>query len=101
MIRGITIIKCAECVKLNFWDDYVSQFNRIRHDVLKYLELEADSSWMQGKSIRALRDEQEKQFNTFEKSMLNLQMLFDYKTTQYIQVEEDGTMKKFIIIKNE
>lgn len=56
---------------------------------------------MQGKSIRALRDEQEKQFNTFEKSMLNLQMLFDYKTTQYIQVEEDGTMKKFIIIKNE
>jgi hypothetical protein len=86
----------AERMNLDYWDNYIDQFYQIKHDVVKYLELEADSSWLQGRSIIALKKEQEKHFDSVEESMLNLQRQFECKTIQYIRVQKDGTIKKYI-----
>ena len=83
-------------MSLDYWNNYVDQFNRIKHDVIKYLELEADASWMQGESITAMKEKQLKIFNNVEESMLRLQRQFECRTTQYIKVQEDGTLKKYI-----
>lgn len=83
-------------MNLDYWNNYVDQFNRIKHDVIKYLELEANASWMQGKSITTMKDKQLKRFNDFEESMLKLQRQFEYRTVQYIKVQENGELKKYI-----
>ena len=85
-------------MNLDYWNNYVDQFNRIKHDVIMYLELEADASFIQGKSINAMKDEQLKKFNSVEESMLKLQMQFEYKTVLYISPQEDGSLKKYISI---
>ena len=102
----------TERINLDYWDNYVDQFNRIRHDVIKYLELEAEASWVQSKSIVAMKNEQLKrfndieesmleiqnQFNYIEESMLEIQNQFNYRTVQYIKIHEDGMLKKYICI---
>lgn len=85
-----------ERINLDYWNNYVDQFNRIRHDVIKYLELEAEASWVQSKSIVAMKNEQLKRFNDIEESMLEIQSQFNYRTVQYIKIHEDGTLKKYI-----
>ena len=86
----------TERINLDYWNNYVDQFNRIRHDVIKYLELEAEASWVQSKSIVAMKNEQLKRFNDIEESMLEIQSQFNYRTVQYIKIHEDGTLKKYI-----
>ena len=88
-------------INLDYWYNYVNQFNMIKHDVIKYLELEADASWIQGKSISAMKDEQLNKFNAIEESMVRLQTQFECRAVQYLKIEEDGTMKKYIEIRNE
>lgn len=83
-------------MSLDYWNNYVEQFKRIKHDVIKYLEFEADASWMQRRSIIAMKDEQLKIFNNVEESMLKLQRQFEYRTVQYIKAQEDGGLKKYI-----
>ena len=83
-------------MNLDYWNNYIEQFHRIKHDVIKYLDEEAHASWFQGKAITSLKDEQKRIFEKVETSMLNLQRQFDYKTTQFIKVQEDGTIKKYI-----
>lgn len=83
-------------MNLDYWNNYVDQFNRIKHDVIKYLELEAEASWVQSKSIVAMKNEQLKKFNDVEESMLKLQSQFNYRTVQYIKINEDGILKKYI-----
>uniref|UniRef100_UPI003FEDD42D hypothetical protein n=1 Tax=Alloprevotella sp. TaxID=1872471 RepID=UPI003FEDD42D len=43
------ITNYANRMSLDYWNNYVDQFNRIKHDVIKYLELEAKASWKQRK----------------------------------------------------
>lgn len=88
----------TERINLDYWNNYVDQFNRIRHDVIKYLELEAEASWVQSKSIVAMKNEQLKRFNDIEESMLEIQNQFNYRTVQYIKIHEDGMLKKYICI---
>ena len=88
-------------LNLDYWDNYVNQFNIIKHDVIKYLELEADASWFQGNSISAMKDEQLNKFNAIEEAMLRLKKQFECRAVQYLKVEEDGTMKKYIEIRKE
>lgn len=83
-------------MNLDYWNNYIEQFYRIKHDVIKYLEEEAQASWFQGKAITSLKDEQEKKFEKVESSMLNLQRQFDYKITQFIKVQDDGAIKKYM-----
>lgn len=86
----------ADRINLDYWNNYVDQFYKIRHDVVKYLEFEADASWIQGESIVAMKNEQLKKFKDIEESMKKLQSQFNHKTTQYIEIHEDGTLKKYI-----
>ena len=86
----------TERINLDYWNNYGDQFNRIRHDVIKYLELEAEASWVQSKSIVAIKNEQLKRFNDIEESMLEIQNQFNYRTVQYIKIHEDGMLKKYI-----
>lgn len=86
----------VERMNLDYWNNYIEQFHRIKHDVINYLEEEAHTSWFQGKGITSLKDEQEKKFEKVESSMLNLQRQFDYKITQFIKVQDDGAIKKYM-----
>lgn len=88
-------IKIYADINLDYWHNYVDQFNKIKHDVIKYLELEASDSLMHKKSITLMKEAQLQRFNKVEKAMLELQKQFEYKTTQYIK-QEDGKLKKYI-----
>ena len=83
-------------LNLNFWDNYVTQFNLIKNDVIKYLELEAESSFFQGKDIYQMRDLQLKRFNDFETSMLSMQDRLNLNVIQYIRINPDGSAVKYI-----
>lgn len=87
----------ANRMNLDYWNNYVDQFNKIKHDVIKYLELEAKSSWFQGKSISTLKSNQLKAFNNMEKSMMKLQSQFNINTVQYIKIAE-GRLVKYISV---
>lgn len=88
-------------MSLNFWDNYVDQFNMIKHDVIKYLELEADDCWFNQNKISKMKNSLLKEFNFKEQSMLKLQEQFEYRSVQYLKFEEDGTMKKYLEIRTE
>lgn len=88
----------ANRMNLDYWNNYVDQFYKIKHDVIKYLELEAKKSWFQGKSISALKDGQIKAFNNVEESMMNLQRQFESNTVQYIKITDDGSLVKYISV---
>lgn len=90
----------ADRMNLDYWNNYVDQFNQIKHDVIKYLELETETSLLQEKSITKMKDEQLEKFNTIEESMLKLQRQFECRTKQYIQVQKDGGLKKYISVQN-
>ena len=88
-------------MNMDYWLNYVNQFNMIKHDVIKYIEVEAENSVSDGKTLLAMKDEQLNKFNTIEESMLKLQKQFECRTVQYLRIEEDGTMKKYIEIREE
>ena len=85
-------------LRLDFWDKYITQFDIIKHDVIEYLELQAQSAWFFKKAIKALKNEAEKEFVNFETSMLNLQNQLNRSVNQTIQVMDDGTIRKFMPI---
>lgn len=67
--------------------------------IIKYLTIEfyfLSSTKAQSKSIVAMKDEQLKKFNDVEKSMLKLHSQFNYRAVQYIKVNKDGILKKYI-----
>lgn len=86
----------AKRMNLDYWNKYVDQFNKIKHDVIKYLELEAKSSLINSKSIEALKDEQLKAFNNVEEAMLNLQRQPEINTVQYVKINDDGSLVKYL-----
>lgn len=85
-------------MNLDYWNNYVNQFNQIRHDVVNYLERQAKASWVHGSAITEMKDKQINQFNKVEKSMQNLQKQLNPNIVQYIKVQEDGELKKYISV---
>lgn len=85
-------------LNVNFWDKYDSQFSKLKHDVIKYLELESESSMISKKSITAMKNAQLKEFNNIKTDMLNRQELLNRTIVQYIEVKEDGTIRKYMPI---
>ena len=83
-------------LNINFWDKYATQFDNVKHDVIKYLELQSESSWFKTKSITDMKNEQMKIFNNIEADMLKRQELLNKTFVQYIEVKDDGTIRKFI-----
>lgn len=83
-------------LRLDFWDKYITQFDKIKHDVIEYLELQSQSAFFSKKAIKALKNEAEKEFDNFETSMLNLQNQLNRSVNQTIQIMDDGTIRKFM-----
>lgn len=87
-----------ERINLSFWDNYKKQFQRIKHDVLKYLELEEKEAILFKNSIKEMRKAQELNFNNTEEEMMRIQKQLDCKTQQYFKILEDGSVKRFISV---
>ena len=84
-------------LNLEYWNKYAEQFMKIKHEVIRYLELEADASWASGEEITKMKTDLEARFDTVEKTMLGLQEQFNCNTTQYIKCGEDGKMVRYIL----
>lgn len=91
----------ANRMSLDYWDNYVNQFNWIKHDVINYLEREVKKSWFQNESIKEMMKKQLERFDNVEYSMLELQNQFEYRTVQYIIPQKDGSLKKYLCITKE
>lgn len=85
-------------LNINFWDKYDSHFSKIKHDVIKYLELKSENSSFRTKSITSMKNVQLKEFNNIKTDMLNRQELLNRTIVQYIEVKEDGTIRKYMPI---
>lgn len=81
---------------LDYWNNYEDKFKMIKHDVIEYLNLEADASIIHKKDINKMKKEQLEQFNAVEASMKQLQKPFNCRVVQYIKRQEDGSLKKYI-----
>lgn len=88
-------------LNLNFWGNYVNQFNKIKHEVLKYIELELASSWVNTDEIAALKTEVASTFDLMERNMHEMQDRLAYNTTQYIELGEDGKMVRYLLPEGE
>lgn len=88
----------AKRMNLDYWNTYADQFHKIKHDVLTYLELQADSSWMQGESIMEMKNTQSKRFSEVKNRMLDIQNKLNYNTVQYVKFQSDGSVKKYVPI---
>lgn len=73
-------------INLNFWNHNVNYFNRIKHDVLKYLELQSRDTWLEQhkKDILRMMSEQTKQFNDVEEMAKHFQESFNCNTPLYM-----------------
>lgn len=89
----------ASQVELNFWDKYVDKFNRIKHDVIKYIELQESAAYFNVETITTIKKEQIQQFEEVELLVRNLEMP-DVKSTLYLQQSDDGTVKAFVPLSN-
>lgn len=77
----------------NFWYKYEDQFNATKHDVLEYLKQEYESSnFVLAPGIKKLRDQQVAEFDTMEKSMVQIQEQFNCKQTLYLDLGSTTTI---------
>jgi hypothetical protein len=83
-------------VKFSQWNDYVSTFNKVKHDVLKYLELEAESSFLSKSKIIKLKDECEIMFKQTEKLINDTYSVISQPITNYLYMDTNGNMKKYV-----
>lgn len=74
-------------MEFNFVDTYVDQFNKIRHDVIKYLELQEASAVLYKKELKSLKDQQLVKFNEMERKMQKITSAFNVNTTLYLKPE--------------
>lgn len=86
----------AERMNLDYWNNYEDQFIKMKHDVIEYLKGEADGALIQRETIIAMKEEQLKKFYSVEEAMLKLQKQFECRTIQYLQVQNNGELKKYI-----
>ena len=83
-------------LNLEYWNEYAVKFMRIKHEVLKYLELEEDASWVNVEKITGMKKYWKAKFDSEEKKLLALQEQFNCNTTHYIRFGEGGKMVRYI-----
>lgn len=83
-------------IKLSSWNDYVSIFKMVKHDVLKYLELEAESSFFSKNKINKLKEECETKFQQTETLINNTYLFVSQPMTNYLYIDANGTIKKYV-----
>lgn len=85
-------------LNLDYWKNYQNQFARLRYDVITYLELSAKDSWFESKKIQRLKEEQEAVFEKLEVSLIEIQNSLDQRIVQYLKIDKDGSIKKYMMI---
>ena len=85
-------------LNLDYWKNYQDQFARLRYDVITYLELSAKDSWFESKKIQRLKEEQEAVFEKLEVSLIEIQNSLDQQIVQYLKIDKDGSIKKYMMI---
>lgn len=83
-------------VKLSQWNGYVSTFNKVKHDVLKYLELEAESSFFSKSKINKLKDKCKTMFQQTERLINDTYSVVSQPMTNYLYIDTKGNMKKYV-----
>lgn len=83
-------------VKLCLWNDYVSTFNKVKHDVLKYLELEAERSFISKNKINKLKHECETMFQQTERHLNNTYSVVSQPMTNYLYIDVNGKIRKYV-----
>lgn len=83
-------------IKLSSWNNYVSIFKMVKHDVLKYLELEAESSFLSKNKINKLKEECETKFQQTETLINNTYLFVSQPITNYLYIDDNGTIKKYV-----
>lgn len=83
-------------IKLSSWNNYVSIFKMVKHDVLKYLELEAESSFFSKNKINKLKEECETKFQQTETLINNTYLFVSQPMTNYLYIDANGTIKKYV-----
>ena len=85
-------------LSLNYWNTYQDQFERLRYDVITYLELAAKDSWFESKKIQRMKKEQEAIFDEIKYLLVDMQNNLDRRIVQYLKVDKDGSIKKYMMI---
>ena len=85
-------------LSLNYWNTYQDQFERLRYDVITYLELAAKDSWFESKKIQRMKKEQEAIFDEIKDLLVDMQNNLDRRIVQYLKVDKDGSIKKYMMI---
>lgn len=83
-------------IELSSWNNYVSTFKKVKHDVLKYLELEAESSFFSKNKINKLKEECETKFQQTETLINNTYLFVSQPMTNYLYIDANGTIKKYV-----
>lgn len=83
-------------INLDFWSEYGEKYNRVKHDVIKYLELEIENSTIFQNKIEKLKQEQESRFNIFSDNIKQYQMQFG---TIPIYIKNTGEDMKIYLAK--
>lgn len=83
-------------INLDFWSEYGEKYNRVKHDVIKYLELEIENSTIFQNKIEKLKQEQESRFNIFSDSIKQYQMQFG---TIPVYIKNTGKDMKIYLVK--
>ena len=71
---------------------------RLKYDVITYLELSAKDSWFESKKIQKMKEEQEAVFEKLEVSLIEMQNSLDRRIVQYLKVDKNGSIKKYLMI---
>ena len=85
-------------LKFDYWKNYQDQFMRLKYDVITYLELSAKDSWFESKKIQKMKEEQEAVFEKLEVSLIEMQNSLDRRIVQYLKVDKNGSIKKYLMI---
>ena len=74
----------------NIWEPYKEQFNRIKHDVISFLNISKDESIFASKDIESISNDSLKMFDDIEERFKHTQKIIDDNTAIYIQIGKKG-----------
>lgn len=83
-------------IDFDFWSHYVDGFNKVKHNMLKYLELQLQDAWIGKEDILGKKNELMNKFKKAEEKAKHFHELFNCNTTWYMQVPEEGMPKLYV-----
>lgn len=86
----------SDRLKLSSWNYYLSKFNEVKHDVLTYLEYEAEHSFLSKNKINKLKHECETMFQQTERHINNTYSVVSQPMTNYLYIDVNGKIRKYV-----